>query len=284
MTPDVVTLAKALGGGLPIGACVAREEVAEAFRPGDHATTFGGGPVPCAAALAVLEVISTDGLVENSARMGELLVAKLREALDATPAVKDVRGVGLLVGVELAGEYSRDVVDACRERGLLVNNVRPDMIRLSPPLIVTADEVERAVAILAGVLKERRVSVAEAGAAKAWILAFILMAGLGIGGLIGVGCLVGANTCPGSSPPKQTSTDGKTLYLANCAACHGIDASGSRGPSLIAGPLGKLSEDELVKKIGKGKPLAGMPRFRKALTQEQIRAIADYAVSLRGGS
>jgi acetylornithine/N-succinyldiaminopimelate aminotransferase len=155
VTPDVVTLAKALGGGLPIGACVAREDVAEAFRPGDHATTFGGGPVPCAAALAVLEVISTEGLVDNSARMGDLLVAKLREALDATPAVKDVRGLGLLVGVELSGEYSRDVVDACREAGLLVNNVRPDMIRLSPPLIVTADEVERAVAILVGVLKER---------------------------------------------------------------------------------------------------------------------------------
>jgi predicted acetylornithine/succinylornithine family transaminase len=155
VTPDVVTLAKALGGGLPIGACVAREDVAEAFRPGDHATTFGGGPVPCAAALAVLDVISTEGLVENSARMGELLVAKLREALAAVPAVEDVRGVGLLVGVELSGEYSRRVVDACRERGLLVNNVRPDMIRLSPALIVKADEVERAVAILAGVLKER---------------------------------------------------------------------------------------------------------------------------------
>jgi len=155
VTPDVVTLAKALGGGLPIGACIAREDVAEAFRPGDHATTFGGGPVPCAAALAVLDVISTEGLVENSARMGELLVAKLRDGLASAPAVKDVRGVGLLVGVELSGEYSRDVVDACRERGLLVNNVRPDMIRLSPPLIVTADDVERAVAILAGVLKER---------------------------------------------------------------------------------------------------------------------------------
>jgi acetylornithine/N-succinyldiaminopimelate aminotransferase len=155
VTPDVVTLAKALGGGLPIGVCIAREDVADAFRPGDHATTFGGGPVPCAAAIAVLDVISSEGLVDNSARMGELLVAKLREALDGTPSVKDVRGVGLLVGVELAGEWSRDVVDACRERGLLVNNVRPDMIRLSPPLIVAAGEIERAVAILAGVLMER---------------------------------------------------------------------------------------------------------------------------------
>jgi len=153
--PDVVTLAKALGGGLPIGACIAREEVADAFRPGDHATTFGGGPVPCAAALAVLDVITSEGLVENSARMGDLLVARLREALDGDAAVKDVRGVGLLVGVELAGEFSRAVVDACRERGLLVNNVRPDMIRLSPPLVVSADEIERAVAVLAGVLADR---------------------------------------------------------------------------------------------------------------------------------
>jgi mono/diheme cytochrome c family protein len=127
-------------------------------------------------------------------------------------------------------------------------------------------------------------SVAEAGAAKAWILAFLLMAGLGIGTLVGVGCIVGANTCPGSSRPKQTSTDGKTLYLANCAACHGIDGGGSRGPSLISGPLGMLSEEELVKKIGKGKPLAGMPRFRKDLSQEQIRAIAGYVVGLRGQS
>jgi mono/diheme cytochrome c family protein len=128
------------------------------------------------------------------------------------------------------------------------------------------------------------VSVAEAGAAKAWILAFIVVAGLGIGTLVGVGCLVGANTCPGNSRPKQTSTDGKTLFLANCAACHGIDGGGSRAPSLVSGPLGKLSEEELVKKIGKGKPLAGMPRFRKDLSQEQIRAIATYVVSLRGQS
>jgi len=128
------------------------------------------------------------------------------------------------------------------------------------------------------------VILAEAGAAKAWILAFILMAGLGIGGLIGVGCLVGANTCPGNSRPKQTSTDGQALYRVNCAACHGIDGSGTRAPSLVSGPLGKLSEDELVKKIGKGKPLAGMPRFRKDLTQEQISAVAGYVVSLRGGS
>jgi predicted acetylornithine/succinylornithine family transaminase len=156
VTPDVVTLAKALGGGLPIGACIAREEIADAFKPGDHATTFGGGPVPCAAALAVLDVIERDDLVGNSEKMGELLVARLREALDGSPAVEEVRGVGLLVGIELAGDFSRDVVDACREKGLLVNNVRPDMIRLSPPLIVSADDVERAVGILSSVFEDLR--------------------------------------------------------------------------------------------------------------------------------
>jgi len=155
VAPDVVTLAKALGGGLPIGACVAREAVADAFRPGDHATTFGGGPVPCAAALAVLDVIDKEGLVENSAAMGERLVTALTDALADVPAATEVRGVGLLVGIQLAGEFSREIVDACRDRGLLVNNVKPDTIRLSPPLIVTAGEIDRAVAIVADVLKAR---------------------------------------------------------------------------------------------------------------------------------
>jgi acetylornithine/N-succinyldiaminopimelate aminotransferase len=152
VTPDVVTLAKALGGGLPIGACIAREEVADAFRPGDHATTFGGGPVPCAAALAVLDVIEQERLVSNSAAMGERLVSALAGALASNPAVVEVRGLGLLVAVELAGDWSRDAVDAARERGLLVNNVRPDTVRLSPPLIVSAEDVDQAASLLTGVL------------------------------------------------------------------------------------------------------------------------------------
>jgi acetylornithine/N-succinyldiaminopimelate aminotransferase len=153
IAPDVVTLAKALGGGLPIGACVAREEVADAFRPGDHATTFGGGPVPCAAALAVLDVIEREGLVEAAARMGERLLVGLRERLAAVPGVVEVRGLGLLVAVALAGEWAPRVVDACREQGLLVNSVRPDVVRLSPPLTVSAEEADRAVAILGDALE-----------------------------------------------------------------------------------------------------------------------------------
>ena len=149
VVPDVVTLAKALGGGLPIGACIARGDVADAFKPGDHATTFGGGPVPCAAALAVLDVIEEEDLVGNSERMGDRLVAGLRDALVDFPLVTEVRGVGLLVGVQLAAERSKEIVDAARDRGLLVNNVRPDTVRLSPPLIVSDSDVDQAVRLLA---------------------------------------------------------------------------------------------------------------------------------------
>ncbi|MGH2786019.1 MAG: acetylornithine transaminase [Actinomycetota bacterium] len=148
VVPDVVTLAKALGGGLPIGACISREEVADAFKPGDHATTFGGGPVPCAAALAVLDVIEEEDLVGNSARMGERLVGRLRGSLADSSMVTEVRGVGLLVGVQLAGERSKEIVDAARDRGLLVNNVRPDTVRLSPPLTVSEADVDEAVRLL----------------------------------------------------------------------------------------------------------------------------------------
>ena len=123
----------------------------------------------------------------------------------------------------------------------------------------------------------------EEGAARAWVLAFVLLAGVGIGTLVGVGCLVGANTCPGKSRPKQTTTNGMDLYLVNCAACHGRDGRGDRGPSLVSGSLGALTAAELEPKIAKGKPLAGMPRFRKDLSATQIKAVAGYVVSLRGG-
>ena len=124
----------------------------------------------------------------------------------------------------------------------------------------------------------------ERGSVKAWVLAFVLMAGLGLGAFVGIGCLVGANTCPGSSKPKQTSTDGETLFLANCAACHGIDGSGSRGPSLVSGPGGELSIEELKARINNGKRLAGMPKFEGVLTEQQIGAVAEYVVELRTGA
>jgi ubiquinol-cytochrome c reductase cytochrome c subunit len=126
--------------------------------------------------------------------------------------------------------------------------------------------------------------LAESGAVRAWILAFVLMAGVGLGGLIGVGCLVGANVCPGRSSPKQTTLDGRLLFQANCAGCHGLNASGGRGPSLVSGHGATLDLQELVGRILNGKPLAGMPAFKRSdLSREQIDSIARYVVSLRGG-
>jgi len=149
--PDIVTLAKALGNGLPIGACIARDEVADAFGPGDHATTFGGGPVVCAAALAVLDVIEKEGLVQRSAAMGEHLVALLTERLG--DVVVEVRGLGLLVAMELASDAAAAIVTDALAAGLVVNNVAPNAIRFAPPLVVGKDEVARAVEILEPIVR-----------------------------------------------------------------------------------------------------------------------------------
>lgn len=144
VVPDVVCLAKALANGLPIGAIVARGPASEAFATGDHATTFGGGPVVCAAALAVLETLERDGLVDHAATTGQ----QLREVLDDLVADHDVatgvRGRGLLQALTLAGPVGGDVVAACLDEGLLVNAVAADAVRLSPPLTVGEAELESA--------------------------------------------------------------------------------------------------------------------------------------------
>lgn len=124
----------------------------------------------------------------------------------------------------------------------------------------------------------------ERGSVKAWVLAFIAFAGIGMGTLIGVGCLISANACPFKDEPKQTSRDGATLFLTNCAACHGRAGEGGRGPSLVSGPVASLEADELFAKIRRGKPLAGMPRFSRILEDDQIRAVAAYVASLRSPS
>lgn len=121
----------------------------------------------------------------------------------------------------------------------------------------------------------------ERGSAKAWVLAFIAFAGVGMGTLIGVGCLISANACPFRDQPKQTSRDGATLFLANCAACHGRAGEGGSGPSLISGRVASLEGEALFAKIRRGKPLAGMPRFSRILEDDQIRAVAAYVESLR---
>ncbi len=139
--PDVATLAKALGNGLPIGACLARGEVAGAFDYGDHATTFGGGPVVCRAALAVLDEIEERDLLGNARARSDQLAALLADL----PGVRGVRGRGLLLAALLEEERAAEVVRLALAEGLLVNDVRPDAIRLAPPLTITATEAEEAV-------------------------------------------------------------------------------------------------------------------------------------------
>ncbi len=137
VVPDVVTVAKGLGGGFPIGACIAVGAAGDLLQPGNHGTTFGGNPVACAAALAVLDTIEADGLLEHASVLGRTL----REGLGADPRVTEVRGEGLLVGLDLAAEVSAGVTAAALRAGFIVNNPTPARIRLAPPLVLTSDDV-----------------------------------------------------------------------------------------------------------------------------------------------
>lgn len=145
VTPDVMCLAKALGAGLPIGACLARPEVGEAFSLGDHGSTFGGGPVVCAAANAVLEVIETEGLVERSRKLGQKLMESARSVF---PDAREVRGKGLMVGVEFHSDLAAAIVEAALARGLIVNAAVPNVLRMVPPLVITDEEIFKAMDIL----------------------------------------------------------------------------------------------------------------------------------------
>lgn len=151
VAPDVVTLAKGLGGGLPIGACLvftdgACADPATLLPAGSHGSTFGGNPVACAAALAVLRTIAADGLLDHVKRVGE----QLRRGVEALehPTVAGVRGAGLLLGVELSAPVAGEVATALREAGFLVNPVRPDVIRLAPPLVLTPAQADAFLAAL----------------------------------------------------------------------------------------------------------------------------------------
>ncbi|GAA1907377.1 acetylornithine transaminase [Streptantibioticus ferralitis] len=149
--PDVVTLAKGLGGGLPIGAAVAFGDAADLLTPGQHGTTFGGNPVVCAAALAVLDTIEGEGLLERVKRTGE----RLRDGIEALghPLVDQVRGAGLLIGIVLTEPLAAQVQQAAQDAGLLVNAAVPDTVRLAPPLILGEDEVDAFLRALPGVLE-----------------------------------------------------------------------------------------------------------------------------------
>jgi predicted acetylornithine/succinylornithine family transaminase len=148
--PDIVTLAKALGNGMPIGACWARTEVARAFRPGDHGSTFGGQPLACSAALATVRELRRIDAPALASEMG----ARLAAGLSTLPFVVDVRGSGLLLGAVLGegAPPAKEIVAAALERGLVVNAPAPDVIRVAPPLTVSAEEVDEALALLGAVL------------------------------------------------------------------------------------------------------------------------------------
>jgi predicted acetylornithine/succinylornithine family transaminase len=151
--PDVMCLAKALGGGLPIGACLARPGVASAFQPGDHGTTFGGGPIQAAAANAVLEVIEREGLVERAGRLGTFLLSELTSAFGA---VATVRGRGLMLAIEFEAPVARALAASAFERGVLVNDIGTSILRLTPPLVIDEDQLRRAVSILREAWDETR--------------------------------------------------------------------------------------------------------------------------------
>lgn len=150
--PDVMTLAKSLGGGLPIGAMVAAKKFEEVLKPGMHASTFGGSPVACSASLAVFEAIKKERLLSNAREMGEYLVKKLNELKKKKSIIKEIRGKGLMIGVELSIE-GKDIVDACFKERLLINCTHGSVLRFMPGMIVTKKQTDKAIEILDKVMK-----------------------------------------------------------------------------------------------------------------------------------
>jgi acetylornithine aminotransferase len=149
ITPDVVTLAKALGGGLPMGAILVTGDAKELFEPGQHGSTFGGNPVVASAALATIDVIEKENLLENSLNMGDLLI----KLINQIEGVTEVRGRGLLLGVELTELAAKDVELECRKMGLLLNAVNEKTLRLAPALIVNIEQVKRCSEIIDDAIK-----------------------------------------------------------------------------------------------------------------------------------
>jgi acetylornithine/N-succinyldiaminopimelate aminotransferase len=151
--PDVFTLAKALGGGFPIGAMLARGEVMDAFKPGDHASTFGGNHLACAAAKASLETIIEEDLPRRAGELGAHALGRLQDLRESNTVIKEIRGKGLMIGIELEKECA-GVVERARERGLLINCTADRVVRLLPPLVIQRKQLDRAIEILGEALVE----------------------------------------------------------------------------------------------------------------------------------
>lgn len=152
ISPDIMTLAKGLGNGVPIGACLARGPAADVFSPGKHGSTFGGNPLCCAASLATLEAIEAEGLMENASRVGGLIRAELSQRLAGEPGVKQIRGKGLMIGIELDRPCG-DLVKRGLEAGLLINVTADTVVRLLPPLILRNGEAQLLVERLAELIR-----------------------------------------------------------------------------------------------------------------------------------
>jgi acetylornithine/N-succinyldiaminopimelate aminotransferase len=154
ITPDIMTLAKALGGGIPIGAMLARGEVAESFNLGSHGSTFGGNAIACAAGVAVVNTLLHDGVLENCRAMGEYFLGRLYTLKEKFSFIKEVRGKGLILGAELDREGAA-IVDTCLKEGLLINNTAGKVLRFIPPLIVTKAEIDEGLATVEKVLAQQ---------------------------------------------------------------------------------------------------------------------------------
>ena len=151
--PDVVTLAKGLAAGVPIGACLAKGAAAEVFKPGSHGSTFGGNPFACAAALTTLEVIEQDKLLDNATRVGDAIRAGLAEALAGVKGVVAVRGMGLMLGIELDRPCT-ELTQRALEAGLLINVTADKIVRLLPPLVINQDEAQQLVEMLSALIRD----------------------------------------------------------------------------------------------------------------------------------
>ena len=159
VAPDIVTLAKGLAGGIPIGACIATGGSGKLFDPGNHGTTFGGNPVAATAALAVLATIESDGLLEHVSALG----ARIRDGLAADPRVTEVRGAGLLIGLDLSEPKAADVVVAAQDAGYIVNAPTPDRMRLAPPLVLTDADADGLLDAWPSILDSAGLAVADVG-------------------------------------------------------------------------------------------------------------------------
>ena len=151
--PDIITMAKALGGGVAIGAMMAKEEVAASLVPGKHASTFGGNALVCAAAIAVIEAIEEENLLENANQLGRYTMDKLEKLKQKHNIIDSVRGIGLMIGVQLNGPGT-EIVNKCLEKGLRINCTQGTVLRFMAPMIATEDQIDRAVDILDSVLAE----------------------------------------------------------------------------------------------------------------------------------